>query len=54
MVNEEGTYLESALNAMMQLAHIDNLGIKIGLSYNDNTENTINVVKHLIHKYSFM
>lgn len=54
-VKEEGTYLEYALKAAIQLGAFENpQDVKIGLFYNDKTDNTIETTKFLIHKYDFL
>ena len=54
-VKEEGTYLEYALKAAIQLGAFENpQNVKIGLFYNDKTNNTIETTKFLIHKYDFL
>lgn len=54
-VKEEGTYLECALKAAMQLGAFENTkNINIGLFYNDRTQNTVEMTKFLIHKYDFL
>lgn len=56
---ELGTYLEYACQAVLDLAKKDPdfdflKDAKIGLFYNDETENTIENVKHLLHKHDFL
>ena len=54
-VKEEGTYLEYALKAAIQLGAFENpQDVKIGLFYNDKTSNTVETTKFLIHKYDFL
>lgn len=54
-VQSEGTYLEYALKAAMNLGAFQNTkNIKIGLFYNDKTDNTIETTKFLLHKYDFL
>ena len=52
---EEGTYLEYALRAAIKLGAFQNAQtVKVGLFYNDKTQNTIDMTKFLIHKYDFL
>lgn len=54
-VQEEGTYLECALKAAIELGAFENSkDVKIGLFYNDKTNTTIETTKFLIHKYDFL
>lgn len=57
--DEDGTYLEFACQAVLELAKKDPdfdflKDAKVGLFYNDGTQKTIENVKHLIHKYDFL
>lgn len=58
-IDQSGTYLESACNAIIELCKNDNdfsflKNSKIGVFYNDRSINTIELTKHLIHKYDFL
>lgn len=53
-VETEGTYLECALEAILKLGGYQDVHDKIGLFYNVNTQKTIELTKHLIHKYDFL
>lgn len=54
-IDSDGTYLECALNAAIQLCAFENSkNIKIGLFTNKKNKDTINETKHLIHKYNFL
>lgn len=58
-VNMEGTYLESAMSAVLQLCKKDPEfsfldDAKVGLFYNDGTDRTILAAKDLIHRYDFL
>lgn len=52
----EGTYLEAAIKAAMQLGGFDQAAknIKTGFVYNDRTDATVKTVKYLLHKYDFL
>jgi len=53
--NEEGTYLEYSLQAALSLSDFDFLkNAKVELFYNDNTKDTIELTKFLLHKYDFL
>jgi hypothetical protein len=56
MINQDGTSLEAAIKAAIQLGGFgeQSKNIKIGFLYNDKTDNTIQYIKHLIHKYDFL
>ena len=53
-LNSDGTYLEAAIKAAIQLGGFDGSKIKIGTIYNDGTDKTVEMVKFLIHKYDFL
>lgn len=53
MPNEEGTYLETSLQAAIQLCALDQ-NYRIGILNNDKTKNTIEQTKFLVHKYDFL
>ena len=55
-VNSDGTYLESAIKAAMTLGGLEEVSkdIKTGFLYNDRSDNTIDQLKYLIHKYDFI
>lgn len=54
-VYSDGTYLECALHAVINLAAFENSDeIKIGLFYNKKTADTIAETKHLIFKYNYL
>lgn len=55
----DGTYLEQALKSVLKLCGKDERfsflkNAKIGLVYNDGTQNTVNAVKRLVHEYDFI
>ena len=58
-LNSEGTYLEAALNAVLQLCKNDKdfnflSTAKIGTYFNQNSTTSVEIVKQLIHKYDFL
>lgn len=54
-VDQEGTYLETALQAAIDLIDIPSIKQKkIGLFYNNKDVGTIETTKFLIHKYDFL
>lgn len=53
-INSDGTYLEAAITAALQLGGFNGANIKIGTIYNDGSDNTIELVKFLLHKYDFL
>jgi len=53
-VQMNGTYLECALKAILKLSGYDNVDDKIGLFYNDNSQKTIELTKHLLHQNDFL
>ncbi len=53
-INGDGTYLECAIKAAVQLGGFETNNMKIGFVYNDKNENTIETIKFLIHKYDFI
>ena len=53
-LNSDGTYLEAAIKAAIQLGGFDGSKIKIGTIYNDGTDKTVEMIKFLIHKYDFL
>lgn len=56
MINQDGTNLESAIKAAMQLGGLDEYSnnIKLGHIYNDRTDNMQFYIKRLLHKYEFL
>lgn len=56
MINQDGTSLEAAIKAAIQIGGFEDISnnIKIGFLYNDKTENTLLYLKHLIHRYNFI
>lgn len=53
-VNDEGTYLEYAIQAALQLGGFNGSKIKVNTAYNDRTDKTVELLKFLIHKYDFL
>lgn len=58
-INEDGTYLEYSIDAVIKLCKNDPEfsflnEVKLGVFYNDKTFNTVEMTKHLIHKYDFL
>lgn len=54
-ISGEGTYLECAINAALDLGGIANPeSIKIGFLYNDGSDKTVESLKYLVHKYDFV
>ena len=54
-VNEEGTYLEHALKAAIDLCAFENSkDVKIGMFYNTRNDQTIAETKRLLHKHDFL
>lgn len=58
-INEEGTYLECAMKAVLQLCKKDSefdflKNTKINTFFNDRTQNTIELTKQLIHQHDFI
>ena len=55
-INSDGTYLESAIKAAMQLGGLEKTSknIKPGFLYNDNSDSMIERLKYLVHKYDFI
>lgn len=56
MVNEDGTYLETAIQAALELGGFSELAnnIKIGYLYNKKQSDLKLMIKHLLHKYDFL
>lgn len=52
--NSDGTYLECAIKAAFMLGGIDVKDLKINFLYNDGTAQTIEMLKFLIHRHSFV
>ena len=52
--NQDGTFLECAIKAAFELGGIPSSRIEIGFLYNDKTDNVIDQMKFLIHKYDFV
>ena len=55
-INEDGTYLEYAIKAAIELGGFGNQSksIKIGFLYNGKDDLTIVQIKRLLHKYDFL
>lgn len=53
-VDSDGTYLEAAIKAAFELGGFDGASIKIGQIYNDGSDEMVEMVKFLIHKYDFL
>lgn len=58
-VDQDGTYLEYSCKAVMDLCKKDDEfkfldGAVVGVFYNDRTPNTIEMTKHLIHRFDFL
>lgn len=53
-INSDGTYLEAAIKAALQLGGFDGSKINIGTIYNDGSDCTIEMIKFSIHKYDFL
>lgn len=55
-VNSDGTYLESAIQAAMTLGGLGDVSksIKTGFLYNDKSNDTVDRLKYLVHKYDFV
>lgn len=56
MINQDGTSLEAAIKAALQLGGLDEYSknIKLGFVYNDGTDNMQFIIKRLLHKYEFL
>lgn len=59
MMYSEGTYLEIAIKAVLQLCLKDSMfsflkNAKVGVVYNDKSMQTVDRVKDLIHRYDFI
>ena len=53
--NSEGTFLEYAIQAALQLGGFKNpQDIKIGFLYNNGDDGTVDAFKYLIHKYDLL
>lgn len=52
--NSDGTYLECAIKSAFKLGGFDSSKIEIGFLYNDGTDQTVERMKFLIHKYDFI
>lgn len=52
--NSDGTYLECAIKAAFELGGIPSSKIDIGFLYNDRSDNVVEAMKFLIHKYDFV
>ena len=51
----EGTYLECAIQAALKLGgFVNSKNVKTGFVHNDGTDNTVETVKYLLHKYDFL
>lgn len=54
-IYSDGTYLEASLKAIMQLTDFSFLkNARIGTFFCDKTNNTIDIVKFLIHKFDII
>ncbi len=53
-VESEGTWLEYAIKAAMQLGSFETTNMKIKFMQNDGSQNTVERLKYLIHKYDFL
>ena len=55
-LNSDGTYLECAIKAAMELGGFgsQSKNIKIGFLYNQRNDMTIQQIKRLVHKYDFL
>lgn len=56
MVDSDGTYLETAIQAALELGGFSDLSknIKIGYLYNKKQSNLKQLIMHLLHKYDFL
>lgn len=56
MVNADGTYLETAIQAALELGGFSELAnnIQIGFLYNKKQPDLKQTIKHLLHKYDFL
>lgn len=52
--NSDGTYLECAIKAAFELGGFSSSAIEIGFLYNDGTDQTVETMKFLLHKYDFV
>lgn len=52
--NVPGTYLETSLQAAINLCAFENKNLRIGTYANKHTQETIETIKFLIHKYDFL
>lgn len=52
--NSDGTYLECAIKSAFKLGGFDSSKIDIGFLHNDGTDQTVEKIKFLIHKYDFL
>ena len=55
-INKDGTSLEAAIKAALQLGGLGEYSknIKLGFVYNDGTDNMQFIIKRLLHKYEFL
>ena len=55
-INQDGTSLEAAIKAALQLGGLGEYSknIKLGFVYNDGTDNMQFIIKRLLHKYEFL
>ena len=55
-LNSDGTYLECAIKAAMELGGFgsQSKNIKIGFLYNQRNDMTVQQIKRLVHKYDFL
>ena len=55
-MNSDGTYLECAIRAAIELGGFgkQSKDIKIGFLYNNRNEQTVQQIKRLVHKYCFL
>ena len=53
-VDGEGTYLECAIKAAIQLGGFETKNLKIDFVFNDMNQTTIDTIKMLVHRYDFV
>lgn len=53
-LDSDGTYLEAAIKAAVNLGGFDGSKIKVRTIYNDGSDTTVETVKFLLHKYDFL
>lgn len=52
--NSDGTWLEYAIKAAVQLGGFQTSGMKVKFFHNEGTQATVETLKFLIHKYDFL